>query len=176
MSTTTSIPAAFAFQTTDPATNAVTGSPNAPVDIPAGSSQSFVFALTPTAPIAPTDVQLSFDCANSFPASILSGINTLFLSASATPVPDIVALAVTLSNDGIMNIPGTNGAGAFAVATVNVGATETITASADTGSATLPMIISLCQPTQSQASASQRSVPASLQRSTPTRRRPSRSL
>jgi FG-GAP-like repeat len=142
ISTLTGTPAAFVFQTTDPATNIVTGLPNAPVDIPAGSSQSFVFALTPTAPIAPTDVQLSFDCANTFPASILSGINTLFLSASVTPVPDIVALAATPSNDGIVTLAST---GVFAVATVNMGASENITVSADTGAATLPVNISLCE-------------------------------
>jgi hypothetical protein len=44
-----------------------------------------------------------------------------------------------------VNIPGTNGAGAFAVATVNVGATETITASPDTGAVTIPVNISLCE-------------------------------
>ena len=49
------IPATLSFQTTDPATNQVTGTPNTPVDIPPGAAQSFVFALTPTAPIAPTD-------------------------------------------------------------------------------------------------------------------------
>ena len=139
------IPATLSFQTTDPATNQVTGTPNTPVDIPAGAAQSFVFALTPTAPMAPTDVQLSFDCANTDPAPINTGLNTLLLSASTTPVPDIVALAATLNNDGIVNIPGTNGIGVFAVATVNVGASGSITAAADTGSATLPVVINLCE-------------------------------
>ena len=139
------IPATLSFQTTDPATNQVTGTPNTPVDIPAGAAQSFVFALTPTAPMAPTDVQLSFDCANTDPAPINTGLNTLLLSASTTPVPDIVALAATLTNDGIVNIPGTNGIGVFAVATVNVGASGSITAAADTGSATLPVVINLCE-------------------------------
>ena len=141
----TSVPASFVYQTTDPATNQVIGFPNTPADIAAGVAQSFVFAITPTAPIPPTDVQFSFDCADTDPAPINVGLNTLLLSASNTPVPDIVALAVTLSNDGIVNIPGTNGAGAFAVATVNVGASGNITASADTGSASLPVVISLCQ-------------------------------
>jgi hypothetical protein len=141
----TNIPAAFTYQTTNPATNAVIGSPNIPADIAEGAPQSFVFAVTPTAPMAPTDVQFSFDCANSSPAPINTGLNTLLLSASATPVPDIVALAATTTNDGIVNILGTNGIGAFAVATVNVGASGNITASADTGSASLPVNISLCQ-------------------------------
>src|SRR4030095_922516 len=140
----TSLPATFTYRTTDPATNQVTGSPNTPVNVGAGATQSFVFALTPSAPIAPTDVQLSFDCANSDPAPINTGLNTLLLSASATPVPDIVALAATLTNDGIVNIPGATGTGAFAVATVNVGVSGSITASADTGSATLPVNIFLC--------------------------------
>ena len=121
----TSVPASFVYQTTDPATNQVTGFPNAAANIAAGAAQSFVFAVTPTALFAPTDVQFSFDCANSDPAPINSGLNTLLLSASATPVPDIVALAATLSNDGIVTLAST---GVFAVATVNLGATGTITA------------------------------------------------
>ena len=141
----TNVPAIFQYQTTDPATNQVTGFPNTPANIAAGAPQSFVFAITPTAPIAPTDVQFSFDCANSEPAPINVGLNTLLLSGSSTPVPDIVALAATTTNDGIVNVPGTTGTGAFAVATVNVGASGNITASADTGSATLPVNISLCQ-------------------------------
>jgi hypothetical protein len=141
----TSVPASFAFQTTNTATNQVIGFPNATANIAAGAAQSFVFALTPTAPFPPTEVQFSFNCANSDPAPINVGLNTLLLSASATPVPDIVALAATTTNDGIVNVPGTNGTGAFAVATVNVGASGSITASADTGNATLPVNIFLCQ-------------------------------
>ncbi len=117
----TSLPATFTFQTTDPATNQVTGAPNTVVDIAPGTSQPFVIAFTPTGTAPPTDVQLSFACANSVPALIISGVNTLLLSASASPVPDIVALAATVNNDGIVNIPGPTGTGAFAVATVNVG-------------------------------------------------------
>lgn len=141
----TSIPATFSYQATEAATNQVTGSPNTPVDIAAGAARSFIISLTPTANIAPTDVQFSFDCNDSNPASINTGLNTLLLSASSTPVPDIVALVATPTNDGIANIPGTNGIGIFAVATVNVGASGSITASADTGSASVPVNVSLCQ-------------------------------
>jgi hypothetical protein len=141
----TSIPATLTYQTTDPATNQVIGAPNAPVDIPAGAAQSFVFALTPTAPMALTDLPLSFDCANTDPAPVISGLNTFLLSASATPVPDIVAMAATPSGDGIVNLSGTNGVGAFAVATVNVGAGDAFTVSADTGGASLPVSVFVCQ-------------------------------
>jgi hypothetical protein len=138
----TSIPAEFTFQTTNSATNQVTGNPNTPVNIQGGLSQSFVIALTPTGAFAPTDVTFAFGGGN---AAVLSGIDTLLLSASATPVPDVIALAATFGNDGIVNIPGANGNGAFAVATVNLGAGEPITVSADTGGTTLSVIIFLCE-------------------------------
>jgi hypothetical protein len=135
-----SVAASFHYQTTSPNTNQITGTPDTPVDITSGGFQSFVIAFIPTQPLASTYLQFSFDCANRDPAPINVGLNTLLLSASATPVSDIVAWAATLSNDGIVNIGGTNGTGAFAV-----GATGTITASVDTGSASLPVNISLCQ-------------------------------
>ncbi len=66
-------------------------------------------------------------------------------SASNGPVPDIVALGATPSGDGIVNIPGVSGTGFLTVATVNVAASGTITASAHTGSVSLPVKIFLCQ-------------------------------
>ena len=140
----TPVPVNFYYQTTSSATNAPTGSANMPVQIAAGAAQSFVIALTPTAAFAPTDVRLSLDCGNGAPAPIISGLDTLLLSGSTTPVPDIVALAAS-GDPGIIDIPGNTGSGAFAVATANVGAAASITATADTGSATLPVSIKLCQ-------------------------------
>lgn len=140
-----SIPATFGYQTTNPATNALTGTPNTPVDITAGNAQSFVFSVMPTAALNPTDVVITASCANASAAPTVVGLNTLLLSASNTPVPDIVALGATATNDGILSIQGSNGAGAFAVATVNVGAAGAITASADTGSAGLGLQLSVCQ-------------------------------
>jgi hypothetical protein len=135
----------LSFQATDPATNVPVGLPNSPVTIPAGGSQTFVVSVMPTAPFTSTEFAVYFGCANTQTARSRKGLNTVLLSASLTPIPDIVALAATTTNDGIVNIPGTNGTGAFAVATVNVGASGSITASADTGGLTLPVNISLCQ-------------------------------
>jgi hypothetical protein len=139
------IPAIGLFQTTNPLTNELIGTANTSVNIPVGAAQSFFVRLTPIQLFAPTDVHMSFGCTNTDPAPIATGLNTLLLSSSATPVPDILALAATLTNDGVVNIPGTNGTGAFSLATVNVGASGTITVSADTGSATLPVNTLLCQ-------------------------------
>jgi virginiamycin B lyase len=141
----TPVPAEFRFQTTDAATNALTGQPNAPVDIAAGQRQSFLLSFTAIAALAPTTVSLGFACSNGNAAAIVPDLDTLLLSASATPVPDIVALAATESGNGIVDIPGAAGTGAFAVATADVGADGTITVSADTGSTSLPVTLSLCR-------------------------------
>jgi virginiamycin B lyase len=145
----TPVPASFLYQTTNPATNALTGSPNTPANIAAGQPQSFVIAFTASAPFTPTNVVLGFDCANVPAAASVLGLNTLLLSGSATPVPDIVALAATATNDGILHITGSTGTAAFAVATVDVGTSGAITVTADTGSATLPLGLTLCQTTPS---------------------------
>ena len=139
------VAASFHYQTTDPNTNQITGSADTPVDIASRGFQSFIIAFIPTQTLAPTDSLIIFQCTNTDSAPINIGLNTLLLSASAIPVPDIVALAATATNDGIVNISGATGAGAFAVATVNVGASGSIIASADTGNAALPVNIFLCQ-------------------------------
>ncbi len=141
----TAVPVDFAFQTTDPMTNALTGTANTPVDIPQGMAQSFVIALTPTAPFVPTDVEFNFACANASPVATLTGINTLNLSGPTTPVPDIVALAAS-GDPGYVDIPGATGTGVFAVAAVNLGIAATITASADTGTANLPISFTSARP------------------------------
>ena len=141
----TSLPAGFFYQTTVPGTNALTGAPNTPVDIAGGSYQTFIFGLTPQAAIAPIDVQFDFSCSGVAPAAVLPGIDTLLLSGSTTPVPDIVALAGTPSADGILDLPGTSGANAFVVATLDLGAADTITATAAATNATLPIAIAICQ-------------------------------
>jgi uncharacterized repeat protein (TIGR03803 family) len=140
------LPAYFTYQTTNPSTNALTGTANTPVNIPANNgAQSFVVALTPTAAFNPTNLGFSFACTGISPAPSAIGLNTLLVSASTSPVPDIVALSASVSNDGILHIVGANGSAAFAVATVDVGAASTVTASANTGTANLPLTLTLCQ-------------------------------
>jgi hypothetical protein len=72
-------------------------------------------------------------------------VDTLFLSSAPGPVPDVIALAATPTNDGIANIPGPGGTGFFVVATSNVGASGRITATADLGGAQLPVGLAVCR-------------------------------
>jgi hypothetical protein len=139
-------PAGFSFQTTNPLMNQPIGTPNVPVDIPAGQAQTYVISLDPTTALAPSEVAFVYQAENTTaPTPILLGVNTLLLSSSFSPIPDIVALALTVTGDGILHIAGSNGSSAFAVASVNVGSTANITVSADTGTVNLPLSLFVCQ-------------------------------
>jgi hypothetical protein len=139
------LPVSFLFQTTDPTTNALTGTANTPINIGAGQFQTFVIALTPSAASSPTNFAFTFNCANAQnPAASTVGIDMLELSVSTTPVPDIVALAAS-SDPGYVDIPGPTGTGVFAVATVNLGVDATIKAAANIGTANLPVTLLVCQ-------------------------------
>jgi hypothetical protein len=97
------LPGQFSFQATDSSNNAI-GAPNSAVDIPPGGGQSYVLAITPTAPIAPVEARFAFECENAGPAPSQDGLNTLLLSAAVEPIPDIVVLPATLNADGIANV------------------------------------------------------------------------
>ena len=114
------------YRTTD-AMNAVTGAPNQLVDLTAGVPQSYLLTLTPETALPPTEIALTAQCLGSQGAQQVTGVNTLLLSAEPAQPVDIVALAATTNGDGIVDLPDDGGFGAFAVASVNVGATGTIT-------------------------------------------------
>ena len=138
------IPATFNYQTTN-ASNQLVGTPNTPVNIPAWGSQSFIFGITPGAAFAATDIPIVFDCANTLRAPSQVGLNTFLLSASSTPVPDMVAIGATPSGDGVLRLPGSNGVHAFATAAVNIGGAGEVTATVDTGGVPLPLALTVCQ-------------------------------
>jgi hypothetical protein len=131
----TPLPADFTYQTTNPSTNQPTGSANTPGNIAGSAFQTYVLSLTAKPeffngtqrPFPDQDVEFLFDCDNTPPASVFVGINTLGFSASTTPVPDIITNAATAQNNGIFTLDAASGAGAFAIAGVNIGAQDTIT-------------------------------------------------
>jgi hypothetical protein len=135
------LPATFLFQTTDPATNVPTGTPNTQVSIGALGFQTFLLAFTPQAPFPATDVEFAFACDGVIPAAPISAVNTLTLSARSSPGPDLIALAASATPGRLILA----GAGAFAVATANVGAPGDVTVSADTGATPLPLAFAICQ-------------------------------
>jgi hypothetical protein len=139
-------PAQFSYQTTNPATNAVTGTANTPVDLAAGGSQTFVFSVTSAAtfddntgltnPSANDERNLYIEafCTNRRSAEHTLGLNTLTFTSSATAPADVIALAATPGSSGTVVVPVTgNRTGVFSVAVTNVGASASITAMPDLG-------------------------------------------
>jgi len=99
-------------------------------------SQSFVLTITANSEMAATDVSFTFSCDNDGPAPTFIKLNTLLFSASATPVSDVIALVATVSNDGIVTMPGSPALGFFTVASVNIGTSSTITVTPSLGTST----------------------------------------
>ena len=140
----TAIPAALDYTATDPATNQPVGALNTPVDIAPGQTQTFLISIVPTDAFDPTNVVLNLGGPDTAIAP-LSGVNTLSLSGSIAPGPDVVAVSATSDGDGIVYLTSDSGAGAFAVATTNVGLSGPVTVSVDTGPFAVPVTLALCQ-------------------------------
>lgn len=141
----TSIPGSFSFRATSPS-NMITGSLNQPQTIAPGGIQSFVFSITSAAVFEPTELEFLFDCANADRAQLSQGINTLLVSASADPVPDIVAIAA--ADAGTVRVR--NSAGVFAVASVNLGSPALLSVSAEVFGTELPLLICQTDPVTSE--------------------------
>ena len=136
------------YQTTDPETNALMGTPNTPVTIPGNDGvQTFVLSFTGTTEFSAPGMPLDFGCTSgnvTNAAAVVPGIDTVDLLMSETPIADIIALSATPTNNGIIEVPS-GGSAAFAVASDNVGATAPIIVSVDTGTVVLPVTATVCQ-------------------------------
>ena len=133
----------YQYFSTSAATNAVDGAANQVRNIAPGEAASFLLRFVPDASIAPQEVGLRFGCDNLGQATQVDGLNTLLLSASTAPVADVVALAATVSGDGVLRTePG--GAGAFGVASVNLGATSQVTVTAQGTNPNVPVDATVC--------------------------------
>jgi hypothetical protein len=111
------------------ARNVTTGAPenpNVPVNIAANSGRNFVISFRPTAVLS-SSLSLVFDCTNTTPAPSVAGLNTFLLTATSTAPADLVSVAVTPTNDGIMNVP-LGSTGFASLAAVNIGATASLQA------------------------------------------------
>jgi hypothetical protein len=140
-------PAVFSFS----ARNVTTGAPEnpgVPVNIAAGQGRNFVISFRPTATMS-ASIPLVFDCANTAPAASVAGLNTFLLTGTASAPADLVSIAVTATNDGIMNVP-LGGTGFASLAAVNIGANASLQARLSpnpigVSGRTLAATLSMCQ-------------------------------
>lgn len=153
------ISATFGYQTTT-AANALTGTPNTPINVGPGIIQNFIFSLTPTAVFTETAAVIDFVCDNNVRARYRPGLTDFNLSSDAN-APDILAIGSTLSNDGIAIVPTPTGRIPFAISAVNIGAGSpapdgvsrpqagnneaAITVRPESATLTLPMTFDICE-------------------------------
>ena len=131
------------------------GSVNPLFDLPNGGSISFIIAMTPTAQTGANGYVFlpQIECENASLTPI-EGVSSLLVSIGSAPVPDILSIGATSSNDGVVRIPATGNRIAFmAASAVNIGAGDgsaganqaTVTATVDTGAAQLPVTLEVCE-------------------------------
>lgn len=137
----------FEYRETDPASNAATGVVNAIFNIPAGGARSFVLSFTPHAGTLAVshDQRLRFKCDNADAATVSNGINTVLLSFGPDASPDLIAMAVTPSGDGILRLADENTNGAFAAAVANVGAAGELTVRPSATGAAADLDLVICE-------------------------------
>ncbi|WP_420430137.1 hypothetical protein [Hyphobacterium sp.] len=128
------------FQQVGPNGDTVEGSLDLPFEIGAGATQSLVLFTVPTGPLSSTDIVLDFICAddgsgNPVSARSILGVNTLSLSVSDTPVPDIVAVAATLNGEGSVRLLDGQDFEPVSLAAINVGAGDPVSPSPGLSSA-----------------------------------------
>lgn len=134
----------FTYRTTDPATNQPTGTADTAVSIPSGGTQSFVFGLTPGTELNGVVLAPVFRCDNVLAATSVAGVTTMTLSAAPVPTADVVTIAATATGNGVATAP-LNAATAFSVASVNIGAAETVTVTPGFGGTALPLTLEICE-------------------------------
>lgn len=116
-----SLNVALNYQPTDPLTNTAVGVPNQPFLLLPGVPQTLLLTLVPNEALAAEELNFDFSCTPGA-APVLLGTNTLLVTAEALQPPDVIALAATVDNNGIVSLPAGGGSGFFSVASVNVGA------------------------------------------------------
>jgi hypothetical protein len=147
----TFVPAEFSYQTTDPSTNLLTGTANTTVSIPPASAgsgnnlQTFLVAFQANQPMPPTNVALGFSCVNSDTVPTIVGVNSLLMTFDASPVPDVITVGLTPSNDGFARTGGPSGTGLFVTAATNIGVSAALTVRARPSDPAMALTTTVCQ-------------------------------
>jgi FG-GAP repeat len=142
------------FQETNPATNAITGTLNAPFNLTAGEAKTFILILTPRQQATSgREIFPIIFCDNAFVQRV-PGVNGVFLTIGNAAGPDILSIAATPDANGIITLPDANGSSFMTVSTTNIGLGDgstsnadevSVTASIRTVSPALPLTITVCE-------------------------------
>ncbi|MBI1339395.1 hypothetical protein GC169_04185 [bacterium] len=137
----------FSYQTTD-AQNALIGTPNTPVDIPASGQQQFIISLSSQFLISQENyTSIRYVC-DGQTVRLINGVNTFLynsVSSSQATRADIIPIAVTPSGDGVIRVQAAAGTQIMAAAALNLGVSQDIVvAPRFQNGARLPFDLTLC--------------------------------
>lgn len=117
-----------------------------------GRRQNLLIAITSPSAGDTTDVTIIVRCpAPSLPSTdfyantIYPGVNTLALTVSDTPRPDIIVIGSSLTSDGYVRLPSPGARRPAAISAVNIGAAANVEVSANTGAYDLPVTLEVCE-------------------------------
>ena len=137
----TALGATMTYAETDPLSNEIIGATNDAVDLSAGLPRSFVVSISPSDVTPAQELPLQAYCESGGVTDDLPGINTLAFSVTEIPSADVIALAATSSDDGTVTLPSDGSFGAFAVASINLGANSSIIVRPNISGATLSDVL-----------------------------------
>ncbi len=126
------------------------GAVNAPFSLTPGQARHFLLTFTPTVEMS-SNMLMRFQCIDTLAAPYAYGLNSFNLVATPAAGADVIAIAVTATNDGILRVPQrTGGIAAAAMAGVNIGPTRTVEARLSTVAigafgTPLPLSLMLCR-------------------------------
>lgn len=109
-------PFTYTYRAFDPATSSFTADPKTPVDIAGGATQVFVLGFEFSGTMDRTSFEPAYVCDNG-EALPVHAMTNITLTASATPQPDVLALASTNGPPGVNDAFGNS---VFAVSITNL--------------------------------------------------------
>ena len=139
------LPGTFGFRPTNPSTNLPSGPEGQLVNIPTGGSASFVFSFTANQVFSSRTFPIVLRCGNAVASRTTAGVITFTLGVSDFSPPDVIAIAQTLSQDGIVKLPGAGGTTPFVAAAINIGGDRSIVVRPEISGIDLPLTLSICE-------------------------------
>lgn len=114
------------YQTTDPATNALTGTLNTPFNLAPGAAQSLLLSFRASRSVRVLAAPV-VACDGGAVTPTMDGLTTVDLNFSSSPQADIIPIALALPDlDGVVRLASSDGVGLMVTAAVNIGAESTL--------------------------------------------------
>lgn len=104
-----------------------------------------MFSFQPTQVFSSRTFPIVFQCSNSVGSRTTLGVNTFTLGVSDFSPPDIITIAQTLSQDGVVRLPAPGATTPFVAAAINIGSSRQIIVRPEVSGVSLPLDLLVCE-------------------------------